>query len=437
MAEIDWASLLDEEDVEGLWTGLYHLISRHPAVRPLRFATDGAACASPLEINADLTQELFLELFQKRRFEHYLYNRYTSAEIDSELSHIEIPNLVGARLRKRYPESFRMARRVSNLLKTSERFRRFRADRSGGADDPQREGSESGTDRRRRSPKKTAGIEKPAPGNDEAQEDVDLLDSSFEEEEGGPQPGGEAKVASRRRRMVDQLFGLCEWPASKPPRDPGHFVDMIKDVPTRRRDRRVVGRSGTSQLIISNIDLENLMVEVLRAIDSPADVRTLRQLVLSKVPLQDYNIASLDERMSVDNEGGTINREAPDTRETPESALLREERNEQVARLAYDFLVSLRRAVNNNERRFSRLLSTLWHCYYDPQGLSQIEIARILGISDSLVSDNRRLIEHELKKLKLSVEDGTIFNESLQRLLAQASAVESHQAVQVQLAADR
>jgi len=61
-----------------------------------------------------------------------------------------------------------------------------------------------------------------------------------------------------------------------------------------------VGRSGTSQLILSNPDLENLIVEVLTVIDSPADVRTIRQLVLSKIPLQDYNVASLDEETGRD-----------------------------------------------------------------------------------------------------------------------------------------
>ena len=81
-----------------------------------------------MEINADLTQELFLELFQKQRFDHYADNEYSSTDIENELARIEVPNLVGARLRKRYPESFRMARRVSSLLKESSRFRRFGAD---------------------------------------------------------------------------------------------------------------------------------------------------------------------------------------------------------------------------------------------------------------------------------------------------------------------
>src|SRR5437773_6579214 len=139
MTEIDWSGLLAEQDVEGLWNGLFQLVSRHPAVRPLHFATDGAAVSSQTEINADLTQELFLELFQKRRFDHYVREGYGSIDIENELARIEVPNLVGARLRKRYPESFRMARRVSSLLKTSKRFKRFGAE-SGDESEPPRRG---------------------------------------------------------------------------------------------------------------------------------------------------------------------------------------------------------------------------------------------------------------------------------------------------------
>ncbi|HJQ23224.1 MAG TPA: hypothetical protein VKA60_04865 [Blastocatellia bacterium] len=399
---IDWAGLLKQEDVEGLWNGLFQLVSRHPAVRPLHFATDGAAVTSQTEINADLAQELFLELFQKQRFEHYATARYSSAEIENELAHIELPNLVGARLRKRYPESFRMARRVSSLLKSSLRFTRPGLDETA---------KEAAGERRKRGrpPKQTKPVEaKPAELEDDS---LDALADLHEDDE--------APMRPRRGRMVNQVFGLREWPRSKLVRDAGHFTDAVKSVAVRRRDTRVVGRSGASQLILSNADLEALIVEIFKAIDSPADVRTIRQLVLSKIPLQDYNIASLDEELSVGNGGGAIHREAADTRETPEDALLRGEQDERAAELAETFLDSLRQAVNNNERRYSRLLTTLWHCYYNPQGPSQLEIAKLLGVSDSLVSDNRRLIEHELKKLKLTVEDGVVFSESLQRLLTE------------------
>lgn len=401
MSERNWADTLNQGDVESLWNGLYQLISRHPGVRPLHFATDGAADSSPLEVNADLTQELFLELFQKQRFDHYIENNYNSLEIENELAYIEIPNLVGARLRKRYPESFRMARRVSALLKTSPRFRLFTA--SGLAVE-----DEAGP-RRRGRPAKKARAEQST-----EIEELELIED-FDQD----------RVAangshSRRRRMVDRIFGLREWPTKKGLQDSGHFAERVKSVPMRRRDTRMVGRTGSSQLIVSNPELEELIVEILRAIDSPADVRTIRQLTLSKIPLQDYNVASLDEPVSAEN-GDELRREAADTRGTPEDALLREEQNRRAARMAEDFLVSLRRAVNNNERRYSRLIRTLWHCYYDPQEPSQLEIARLLQVSDSLVSDNRRLIEHELKKLRMSVEDGQIFSEALKRLVTRAN----------------
>ena len=412
MTEIDWAGLLAEEDVEGLWNGLFQMVSRHPAVRPLHFATDGAAVSSQVEINADLAQELFLELFQKQRFDHYVKNNYNSIEIENELARIELPNLVGARLRKRYPESFRMARRVSSLLKSSSAFRRF---------GPDAEKLDSGsipenTKRRGRVSNKSklaaASVECQSDyvGDDEENEciDDDQADEQLITKSTGSEP--------RRRRMVNQVFGLRKWPLSKPPGDSGHFVGLIKAVPMRKRDTRLVGRSGSS-LILSNPDLENLMVEVLTVIDSPADVRTIRQLVLSKIPLQDYNAASLDEELSSQAGGMSVRREARDTRHTPEDALLRGEQDDRVAMMADEFLTSLRRAVNNNERRYTRLISTLWHCYYNPEGPSQLEIAKMLGVSDSLVSDNRRLIEYELKKLKLSMDEGAIFSESLQRLV--------------------
>jgi hypothetical protein len=298
-----------------------------------------------------------------------------------------------------------MARRVSSLLKTSTRFRRFESDGEPSPVKPKGRGRPS---------------KKAARPVEEAVDDAAYLEDDLEAADSDDHRHGETNgngAARRRRRMVNQVFGLREWPRSKVVRDSGLFTDMIKSVPMRKRDTRIVGRSGTSQLIVSNPDLENLIVEVLTVIDSPADVRTIRQLVLSRIPLQDYNVASLDEELSAGENGSGLRREARDTRETPEAAFLRGEQDERVSLLATEFLTSLRRAVNNNERRYTRLLSTLWHCYYDPAGPSQLQIAELLGVSDSLVSDNRRLIEHELRKLNLSFEDGSIFSESLQRLV--------------------
>lgn len=423
MSEINWPGLLHGEDVEGLWSGLYQIISRHPAVRPLHFVTDGAAVASPVEINADLTQELFLELFQKQRFDYYVENGYTSSEIENEIAHIEVPNLVGARLRKRYPESFRMARRVSALLKTSPLFRR---------PGDQQEEEEPAKKRRGRPPKAStqaaqsaqtshANVSQAFPDDEDDSDAIDDLtedDFSHSKTNGhSVSTNGHSALPAKRKRMVSQVYGLKAWDSSKPLNDSGHFTELIKNVPTRKRDTRIVGRSGSSQLILSNPELEELMVEIFSAINSPTDVRTLRQLVLSKIPLQDYNIASLDEELKAGSNGATMRRDPADTRDTAEDTLLRDEQNLRAADLASEFLTLLRHAVNNNERRFSRLILTLWHCYYNPANPSQLEIAELLGVSDSLVSDNRRLIEYELKKLNLSREEGAIFSEALKMLV--------------------
>jgi hypothetical protein len=486
MAEIDWEALLQSEDVEGLWNALYRLVSRHPAARPLRFATDETAVSSEQEINADLAQELFLELFQKQRFDYYVANDYTSSEIENELTHIELPNLVGARLRRRYPESFRMARRVSALLKTSPTFRRFGPHElefasSSAATSPlslvNSNGAKmargAGQGRAAKAPAARIDGANPdpqpmalklaiAPVNSSLHGGSLPLDSSpqlsqaskeiegmepteasyFVGEQWGDSDDETApeahkaprESAPRRQRMVNQIYGLKTWSCSKPLADSGHFADLAKSVAVRKRDTRIVGRSGTSQLIISNKALEQLMVEVFNAIDSPADVRTVRQLALSKIPLQDYSVASLDgefgrddSRQSAQNGAGRTSGYATmavDLRPSAEDELLRREHDDVVAGLARNFLSVLRRAVNDNQQRYGRLLQTLWHCYYDPKGPSQIETAQLLGVSDSLVSNNRKLIEHELRKLRLSMEDGPIFSESLRRLIVANGAYE-------------
>jgi hypothetical protein len=395
MAKIDWASLLEDENAEDLWNGLYQLVSRHPAVRPLHYSSDGAAVSSRLEINADLTQELFLQLLQKQRFEHYLATGYDSSEIENELVYIELPNLVGARLRSRYPESFRMARRVSSLLKNSSRFCKITRKES-----------------RRERPLVAAAAAGQFPSDPVGEIEDD-------EESNSGADGRNGSGSSKHQRMVNQVFGLREWPSSKKMGDPGRFEDFTNEVPMRKRDTRIVGRSGSSQLIISNHDLEHLIVEILRAIDSPADVRTIRHLALSKIPMQDYRVSSLDAAFTPDDNGRKpIPRDASDPRETPESELLIAEHGRAVRGIATNFLSSLRSKVNNNQRRYDRLVQTMWHVYFDPLAPSQIEIAAMLGVSDSLVSDNRRMIDYELKKLGLSRDEGFVFSECLRQLVA-------------------
>src|SRR5437016_7554198 len=113
-----WVESLRTSDVNRLWAELHRIVSNHPLVRASRSAglliEEGATSAY-----TDLTQELFVQLLTKSRFQHYLDTEMTDAEIECEIGQIELTNLLRAELRKRHPESYRLARRISTLIQSS------------------------------------------------------------------------------------------------------------------------------------------------------------------------------------------------------------------------------------------------------------------------------------------------------------------------------
>lgn len=343
-----WVESLRASDVNRLWTDLHRIVSHHPLVRASRSAglliEEGGGSAY-----TDLTQELFVQLLSKNRFEHYLETEMTDYEIECEISQIELTNLLTAELRKRHPESYRLARRISTLIQSSPNFRRF--DSSGLADEP-------------------------------------------------------------HRRLADRIYGLSEWKDTKSRRGTQDVEQRVQIIAVRQRDTRMVGCTGDSQIVISNADLEDLIVSVLDAVDSPVDVRTLRSLVMSRLPVMDIYLVPLDGDDS-DNENG--NRYEPvDRRENPEEGLMRRESEREAAGFVEQFLVSLNEAVRGKLKQYNRIIGVLWYCYLSPDHSTQLEVAAVLGVSDSLVSDYRRRIEQELRALSFTeVEEAKQFELAL------------------------
>lgn len=343
-----WVESLRSSDVNRLWTDLHRIVSHHPLVRASRSAgllvEEGAGTAY-----TDLTQELFVQLLSKNRFEHYLETEMTDYEIECEISQIELTNLLTAELRKRHPESYRMARRISTLIQSSTNFRRF--DSSGMDDEP-------------------------------------------------------------HRRLADRVYGLSEWSGDKPRRGAHDVEQRVQIIPIRQRDTRMVGCTGDSQVVISNPDLEDLIVSVLDAVDSPVDVRTLRSLVMSRLPVMDIYLVPLDGDDS-DNENSN-SYEPVDRRENPEEGLVRRESEREAAGYVDQFLASLNEAVRGKVKQYNRIIGVLWYCYLSPDHATQLEVAAALGVSDSLVSDYRRRIEQELRALSFSeVEEAKQFELAL------------------------
>jgi hypothetical protein len=343
-----WVESLRASDVNRLWAELHRIVSHHPLVRASRSAglliEEGGGSAY-----TDLTQELFVQLLSKNRFEHYLETGMTDYEIECEISQIELTNLLTAELRKRHPESYRLARRISTLIQSSTNFRRF--DSSGTEDEP-------------------------------------------------------------HRRLADRVYGLSEWNDKKPRRGAHEVEQRVQIIAVRQRDTRMVGCTGDSQVVISNPDLEDLIVSVLDAVDSPVDVRTLRSLVMSRLPVMDIYLVPLDGDDS-DNENSNAY-EPVDKRENPEEGLLKRESEREAAGSVELFLKNLNEAVRGKVKQYNRILGVLWYCYLSPDHSTQLEVAAALGVSDSLVSDYRRRIEHELRALTFTeIEEAKQFELAL------------------------
>src|SRR5215207_8927036 len=344
-----WVESLRHSDVSRLWTELQRIVVNHPLVRASYSAGLLVEEGDRGSAYLDMTQELFVTLLAKSRFQHYLDTSMTDQEIECEISQIELTNLLTAELRKRHPESYRLARRISTLIQSSPNFRRF--DSSGVDDEP-------------------------------------------------------------HRRLADRVYGLSEWKDNKSRRGAHDVEQRVQIIPVRQRDTRMVGCTGDSQIVISNADLEDLIVSVLDAVDSPADVRTLRSLVMSRLPVMDIYLVQLDGNDSDSENSNSY--EPVDKRENPEEGLMRRESEREAAGFVEQFLASLNEAVRGKVKQYNRIIGVLWYCYLSPDHSTQLEVAAVLGVSDSLVSDYRRRIEQELRALSFTeVEEAKQFELAL------------------------
>ena len=356
-----WIEALINNDVETLWAKLFNLISKHSSVRmlypPNEFSTEMVR-----DNYCDLTQDLFLKLFEKRRWQYYLDNGYSDERIQQELYRIEVPNMVTLMQRERHPESYRIARRISDLIKTRAEFQHFSASTSSASNG-----------------------------------------------------------AHNCNKMVLKLYGLSIWPADKSVKPESDWSESIKGVVFRKRDIRRTGRGAGSQVVISNDDLVELIVDVFSTIDTPLSVRKMRALVMSKLPIEDSRTVSINATTPA-----STNPDADpphyfdmaDKRPTPLETLLHKERWLEIEDLAEDALRVLKEEVRNKPNRYKKLLRVVWHCYFDPASLSQTSLARMMGISDSLVSHYRGIFDSFIRTLNLSIDEFILLNGALSRRLA-------------------
>ena len=355
-----WTASLKVSDVNQIWTELHRIVSSHPLVRASKRAgflvEEGKSNAY-----TDLTQELFVALLSKERFQHYLDTEMTDAEIEAEISQIELTNMLTAELRKRYPESYRLARRVSTLIQTGKAFKRF-----------------------------------------------DNLNNP-----------------DVHRRLADRQYGLAEWANEKMRRNVQEMDERVKVVSFHSRDTRMVGCTGDAQIVITNVDLEKLIIKVFKAVDSPVDVRSLRSFVMSRLPVMDIYLVPIGGSSSDDDENNKYEYDPADTREDPEKNVLRREAELSAVDFVDGFLTNLNKSVRGKSKQYNRMISVLWYCYLMSDSGTQLEVAEMLGVSDSLVSDYRKRIESNLQSLSFNgVNEARHFEKALRSKVRDLIAVE-------------
>jgi hypothetical protein len=360
-----WLDVLQNNDTEELWSKLFKLLSRHSAVK-LLYPQKELSSDNRLDIYSDLTQGLFLKLFEKKRWQHYLDLNYSDDKVEQELFRIEVPNFVSELQRERYPESYRLARRISDLIKTRPEFRHY----------PNHAGSQTDA--------KTPGL--PRASN----------------------------------KMVLKVYGLTEWPANKEIKHNTNIEHLVRDVAVRTRDTRRTGRGSGSQIIISNEELTQLIIDIFTAVNTPLTVRMIRWFVMSKLMIEDCWFISLDAELAIASERATEPRKVdlPDKRPTPLDSLLEKEMKQQIQNIVESLLNKMREAVRYKTIRYSKLIDVVWHCYFNPASPSQTRIARTMGISDSLVSHYRGIFDNLIRNLPLNVEEFIHLNTVLGNRLA-------------------
>ncbi len=334
------------------------MVSGHPLVRSALGMQQGSSTLTPHLSLHDLTQDLYVLLLQKKRFDHYIAAQMSDIEIEREIFQIELTNLLIGNLRRRRPENYRIVRRVSQVLESDPHFRRFRRNKAQNQDQ-----------------------------------------------------------VERYRQAADAVFGLRDWKDGKLMKDNGTFSDLIHNIPMRQRNRRRAGCTGEAQVIVSNQQLVELVVEIFEAIDSPAPLRVLRQLALSKLPVYDPTLTSIEDEVNEERQGRNYYDSLASSDANPEEMTLRSEQEMEARAAATEFLERLSLLTRSNSQRTERLWRVLWHCYFDSEEPSQLEIAERVGISDSSVSDYRRKIEIEMRNLNFSPEQLVSFAEELDEQL--------------------
>ena len=232
-----WNELLSTNDTEKLWSELHRIVAKHKLARS-DVKRHGLYGENKYDHFTDLTQELFTVLLSKDRFNYYINNEMSDVEIEMEISQLELTNILTHKLRSRYPESFRIARRISEILRKDSAFDQYTPD------------------------------------------------------------GYKVKLGDKYFGLVEwKQFNYIRESTSDE-----QIFQLIEHIPSHIRDNTIVGTTGDTEVIIRTPELTTLIRRILFTVDSIMTVRQIRSAVMSKLPIFDSHIVSISDFVNDEGE---------------------------------------------------------------------------------------------------------------------------------------
>ena len=188
------------------------------------------------------------------------------------------------------------------------------------------------------------------------------------------------------------LVGLSEWSDLR-------TVDLESFDPANfrvSRNPRFIGRGGHSQLIITEANLEKLLVGILEVADGHVPLSRLKALAVSCLQLGDPGFVPL-------NELGVI--WTGNTSDNPHEMLVRKEDMRGLPEKELEFLMKLKKRCGASASNFNRVVQVLRLCVLSQPPFQRRQVAKRLRISTSMVSRDITLIREVCTSLAIHDEE--------------------------------
>src|SRR5688500_13348467 len=143
----------------------------------------------------------------------------------------------------------------------------------------------------------------------------------------------------------------------------------------------------------------------------PMSVAQIRTAVMRKLNLMDIDITHIEEMAKKDDDREF---DISDTRLNPEQLYINKDFESKINNVVEDFMWKLSILVKHKRKQYKLVCNIVYVMYLTNVYATQLDVSKILGVSDALVSGYRKSIEPLLKKLEIhTIIEAKLFEQAL------------------------